>query len=86
MYYNGLGVPQNYAEALKWYRLAAGQGNADAQYNSGVMYTKGQGVPQNYAEALKWCRLADHGFASAQTNLGVMYENGEGCHRTTPRR
>ena len=37
------GVPQNYAEALKWYRLAADQGDADAQYNLGVMYANGQG-------------------------------------------
>ena len=25
MYHNGLGVTQDYKEALKWYRLAAGQ-------------------------------------------------------------
>ena len=31
----GQGVPQDYAEAVKWYRLAAEQGNADAQYNLG---------------------------------------------------
>ena len=45
------GVPQNYAEAVKWYRLAADQGDASAQFNLGVMYDKGQGVPQDYAEA-----------------------------------
>ena len=26
----GKGVPQDYAEAVKWYRLAADQGNAEA--------------------------------------------------------
>jgi len=31
MYYNGQGVPQNYAEAVRLYRLAAEQGIADAQ-------------------------------------------------------
>ena len=31
-------MPQNYAEAVKWYRLAADQGNADAQNNLGLMY------------------------------------------------
>ena len=30
MYYNGKGVPQDYAEAVKWYRLTADQGDADA--------------------------------------------------------
>ena len=28
MYDNGEGVPQDYAEAVKWYRLAAEQGDA----------------------------------------------------------
>ena len=48
---NSQGVPQNYAEAVKWYRLAADQGDARAQFNLGFMYGTGQGVPQNYAEA-----------------------------------
>jgi len=44
-YYFGQGVAQNYAEAVKWYRFAADQGGAKAQYNLGVMYENGQGVP-----------------------------------------
>ena len=79
MYDDGQGVPQNYAEAVKWYRLAADQGNARAQSNLGFMYEKGQGVPQNHAEAVKWYRLAaDQGNARAQSNLGFMYEKGQG--------
>lgn len=31
MYFHGRGVPQNYSEAMRWYRLAAAQGNALAQ-------------------------------------------------------
>jgi hypothetical protein len=31
MYHKGSGVPQNCAEAAKWYRLAADQGIANAQ-------------------------------------------------------
>ena len=38
MYDEGQGVPQDYAEAVKWYRMAADQGNADAQSNLGFMY------------------------------------------------
>jgi uncharacterized protein len=79
MYDKGKGVPQDYPEALKWYRLAATQGDALAQYNLGVMYDMGKGVPQDYAEALKWYRLAAaQGDAEAQTNLGVMYAQGKG--------
>jgi hypothetical protein len=33
LYENGLGVPQNNAEAIKWYRKAAAQGNVNAQSN-----------------------------------------------------
>ena len=58
MYDNGEGVPQDYKEAIKWYRLAAEQGNANAQYNLGLMYDNGEGVPQDYKEAVKWYRLA----------------------------
>ncbi len=31
MYYKGHGVPQDYNEAVKWLRLAAEQGDAQAQ-------------------------------------------------------
>ena len=58
MYDNGVGVPQDYTEALKWYLHAARQGDADAQYNLGVMYRNGKGVPQDNAAALKWYRRA----------------------------
>jgi TPR repeat protein len=58
MYDTGRGVPQNYAEAAKWYRLAAEQGNADAQYRLGLMYATGEGVPQDYVLAHMWSNLA----------------------------
>jgi TPR repeat protein len=58
MYSHGQGVPQNYAEAVKWYRKGADQGNAHAQTFLGIMYRDGQGVPQDYVEAHKWFNLA----------------------------
>jgi len=58
IYGQGDGVPQDYAEAVKWYRRAAEQGIAGAQNNLGAMYAKGQGVPQNYVQAHKWFNLA----------------------------
>jgi Sel1 repeat-containing protein len=47
----GRGVPQDYAEAFKWYHLAAAQGVAPAQYNLGIIYKYGEGVPQDYLQA-----------------------------------
>ncbi len=75
MYERGQGVPQDYAEAVKWLRKAAEQGHAKAQFNLGLMYRKGQGVPQDYAKALQWFRkAAEQGVAKAQFNLGLMYD------------
>ena len=61
MFDTGQGVPQNHAEAVKWFRLAADQGNANAQFNLGLMYANGQGVPQNYVIAHMWYNLAGAG-------------------------
>ena len=58
MYGNGWGVPQDYAEAAKWYRMAAEQGHAGAQFVLGTMYDGGQGVPQDYVQAHLWYNLA----------------------------
>ena len=57
-YSTGQGVPQDYAQAVTWYRLAAEQGDADAQFNLGFMYYNGRGVPQDYVESHKWRNLA----------------------------
>lgn len=58
LYYNGLGVPQDYVQAEKWYRQAADHGIAKAQHDLGVMYLIGQGVPQDYVLAHMWFNLA----------------------------
>ena len=64
---------------MHWYRKAAAQGQADAQYNLGGMYAKGEGVPQDHAQAMDWYRkAAEQGYAAAQFNLGVMYDNASG--------
>jgi hypothetical protein len=51
MYSLGAGVPQDYAEAAKWYRMAADRGNAAGQQSFGSLYLNGQGVPQDYVLA-----------------------------------
>jgi len=89
MYLEGKGVPQDNAEATKWYRSSAEQGNTAAQRGLGAMYARGLGVPQNYTEAVRWFRLAAEGAnsggldayseaAKAQYALGYMYDNGQG--------
>jgi TPR repeat protein len=79
MYDLGRGVPENDAEAVKWYAKAADQGHSGAQSNLGFMYDNGEGVPENDAEAVKWYRkAADQGRSGAQYNLGLMYADGRG--------
>ena len=58
MYVNGQGVPQDDAEAVLWWRLAANQRYTEAQFNIGSMYVNGRGVPQDYVEAHMWFNLA----------------------------
>ena len=58
MYANGLGVPEDDAEAVRWYRLAAEQGLGQAQINLAIMYENGKGVPQDYVQAHIWYNLA----------------------------
>ncbi len=78
----GLGYPQNQREAVLFYRKAAEQGNAAAQFLLGACYYKGIGVDQDKQEAFKWFRLAaEQESAQAQCNLGVCYENGIGVDK-----
>ena len=39
-------------EAVRWYRLAAEQGLAEAQDKLGFAYAWGEGLPENDAEAV----------------------------------
>ncbi len=70
---------EDYVKAVKWFRRAAAQGEARAQYELGTCSRLGQGVPQDYAEAVNWYRMAaEQGCAEAQCDLGVCYEQGLG--------
>ena len=69
----------DYGTAHRGFLGFAEQGDADAQFDLGVMYYDGQGVPQDHAEAVKWFRrAAEQGLADAQSNLGGMYYEGQG--------
>ena len=72
MYANGRGVPEDDAEAVRWWRLAAEQGHARAQYNLGYMYRNGDGVPRDNVLAYMWWNLAAaQGHESAQNNKDI---------------
>lgn len=70
---------QNKQAVIERVRPLAKQGNANAQYNLGVIYNRGYGVPRNYDKARKWYKkAASQGYAKAAHNLGVLYQKGHG--------
>jgi TonB family protein len=82
LYESGLGVNQDYAEAMAWYYRAADQGLAQAQTNIGWLYQNGFGIKQDYAAAMTWYRkAADQGDAQAEGNIGSLYESGLGVQQ-----
>ena len=76
-------MPKDTAKGLKYYTLAADQGQAGAAFNLGVIYDYGQGVLKDRTKAIKYytvAALAAHqGNSYAQTNLGHIYLRGEGA-------
>jgi|GEM_PF-4285027 len=71
--------PRDQADPVAEVRWKAEQGDAEAQYQLGVMYEYGREVPQDETQAVQWYRkAAEQGYAPAQTNLGVMYRQGRG--------
>jgi TPR repeat protein len=57
-YHNGEGVPQDDAQAMRWFERAADQGYADAQATIGAYYWAGRGVPKDLKKAYFWSILA----------------------------
>ncbi|MEK7236999.1 MAG: tetratricopeptide repeat protein [Nitrospirota bacterium] len=57
----------------------AEKGDAEAQFNLGLLYDHGGGVPKDKREALRWYRLAaSQGDTFAQNALGDNYWEGTG--------
>ncbi|HHF5941662.1 TPA: tetratricopeptide repeat protein [Haemophilus influenzae] len=72
----------DYQTAFKLWLPMAEQGDANVQFNLGVMYAEGQGVKQDDVEAVKWFRkAAEQGHANAQANLGSAYSAGRGVRQ-----
>lgn len=69
--YTGLGVPQkDMKEAAYWYRRAAKQGDAKAQWNLALCYLAGEGVRKNSGVAKRWLKAAaSKGYKKARRKL-----------------
>ena len=82
LYDTGHGVPQDFAQALAWYRQAAEAGSVRGMFNTGAMYDNGRGTPVNRVEALRWyARAAERGHGRAAFDAGLIYRDGDGVPR-----
>ncbi len=69
----------HYEEAYKIWLPLAQKGDANAQFNLGLLYRNGFGIKQNDREALGWfSQAAQQGLLDAQYNTGLMYMEGRG--------
>ena len=68
---------QNYAEAAKWYRKEAEQGDDESQYQLGMYYADDAGMHQNDVEAYFWLSFAAaQGQAANPFPASRMLNNG----------
>ncbi|WP_332051003.1 tetratricopeptide repeat protein [Reyranella sp.] len=73
---------QDYAAAVRWHRIAAGQGDIKSQIALGDLYSQGQGIHPDYAEAFAWyMKAAEQGSDEAQNDVGFFYLSGWGVQR-----
>ncbi len=84
MYRNGQGVPQDDAEAVKWYRLAAEQDFAGAQASLGGMYSQGHGVPPDVVLSYMWLNLAASRFPPGKDRDKAVEGRDALAKRMTP--
>ena len=73
-YENGSWADYDKKEALKWFRKAANQGHAGAQFILGNKYGQGEVVLKDPNQAISWYLMAaKQGHAEAQYELGLTY-------------
>jgi TPR repeat protein len=82
MYFHGIGLPKNEAEAANWAFRAAEQGYAVAQAQLGYIYLNSTGATKDIEKAALWYRrAAELGHDVAQTTLGTLYFQGIGVQQ-----
>ena len=68
--YGQRGLDQDFEQAVYWYREAAKQENAEAQYDLALMILQGLGTERNVSQAEKWLKKAEqNGFRAATKKL-----------------
>lgn len=74
--------PEYLPKVAEWTLEGAKRGDANAQFNMGVMYNNGGAVPKSSEESARWHeKAARNGKAMSQYQLGLFYMEGEGRRR-----
>lgn len=77
LYQQGVSVPKNIDEAIKYYGQSVAQFDLRAEYNLGLLYLEGQTGKPDYQQALGWLTdAAFKGSADAQYVLGQLFSKG----------
>ena len=77
LYFDGLGVSQNFVTSLEWARKAADQNHAGGLNSVGVCYRNGLAVDADLDVAMSYfVRAAEQGSVKAMFNLGNMHDLG----------
>lgn len=72
------GSDTDYADSVKWAKLAAAQGNTEAMWVLALAYEHGRGVEENVDTALEYYRKgAELGNAACQHSLGCYFARGD---------
>jgi FOG: TPR repeat, SEL1 subfamily len=79
LYDEGVGVPEDNIEAIKWYRKAGNQNFPAALNALGIQYEEGEVVQKDESEAVRmFKKAAEQGYALGAYNLSRMYLDGKG--------
>jgi len=82
MYELGVDLPQNYANAAKWYRKAVSDGNPAAHVALANLLFRGKGVRKNDTEGFHLCETAaKHDFGPGLLCDAYAKENGMGTEQ-----
>lgn len=77
IYAAGQCVPQDYVQAMMWFRKAADQEDAGAQRNLGIMFANGQGELRDNTLSMRWFRrAANQGDVEARKYLDNFLASG----------
>jgi uncharacterized protein len=81
LYENGLEVPRDRTQSINWYRKAAGQGDAEAEYRLGEAYVlgslSGAGLSRDIGLGLELMKkAASQGNIQSMNSIGSLYQHG----------